>query len=109
MTEESYIKFDRDHVGKIIDGLKTQTIRRGEPYLNEGEEIELQTPRGVNFTEAVVSEISQVKAGEIPDIDFEGHQNYDEFGSFAVEMFEYYGEQVYRDDDFHVINFVVIE
>lgn len=108
MNKEHYIKFDEEHVGKIIDGKKTQTIRMGDPYLWEGQVVELQTPRGVTFGKAIVEDIEEVEADEIPYIDFEGHRNYDNFETFAVQMYEYYEEHVEPETEFHIITFKIL-
>lgn len=109
MAEESYLKFDNEHVGNVIDEQKTQTIRHDASFLMEGEEIELRTAgNNIAFGEAIITEIREIKAGDIPDFDFDGHRNYDSFEAFAVQMYEYYGEQFNLDSEFHLVTFEIV-
>lgn len=109
MNKENYIKFDRDFVGKVIDGIKTQTIRLGESYLIEGEIVELQTANGNKFDEALITGIEEVKAGEIPQRNFDGHQNYENFDEFGIQMSEYYEEHITPETQFFIVSFTVVE
>lgn len=108
MAENNYIKFADGHVAKVIKREKTKTIRLGEPYLEDGDVAELQTSNGDAFAEAIVKDIEEVVASEIPERDFSGHRNYENFDVFAVEMYEYYKEMIDSDTEFHIISFEVI-
>lgn len=107
MGEKSYLKFDNDHIGSVIDEEKTKTIRMGEPYVEEGEYIDIQTANGTTFTDATVTDVEEILARDIVDRDFEGHRNYVNFSAFAVQMYEYYGEILDGDEEFHIISFQV--
>jgi len=103
-----YIRFDNEHVGRVIDRQKRTTIRMGEPFVNVGDVVELKTARGQKFAKAEITSVEKTEAVEAADIDFDCHRKYHSWLHFAEEMNEYYGELIEPDTTFTVIGFEII-
>ena len=102
---DNYLKFDNKFVGDVIDERKQITIRKGEPFVEPGQEVDLLTASDNKFGEAIIVSTEVLPAKTIANIDFEKHRNYSGFMDFAEEMHEYYDELIEPSTKFTVIYF----
>lgn len=102
---DGYLKFDNQHVGNVIDEKKQITIRKGEPFVSTGEDVDLLTANGNKFGEGMILSVKELPAKEVVNINFEKHRNYSGFMDFAEEMQEYYDELIEPSTEFSVIYF----
>lgn len=99
-----YIRFDNRHVGNVIDRQKRATIRKGEPFVDRGDVVDLKTGHGNVFAQAEITNVLLKKAYEIPRIDFEYHRDYHSYPDFVSSMSDYYDE-VEHDTEFTIMWF----
>ena len=102
---DNYLKFDNKFVGDVIDEKKQITIRKGEPFVEAGQEVDLLTAGDNKFGEAIIVSTEFLPAKTIANIDFGKHRNYSGFMDFAEAMGEYYAEVIEPSTEFTVIYF----
>ena len=102
---DNYLKFDNKFVGDVIDEKKQITIRKGEPFVESGQEVDLLTASDNKFEEAIIVSTEVLPAKTVANIDFKKHRNYSGFMDFAEEMHEYYDELIEPSTEFTVIYF----
>lgn len=102
---DGYLKFDNQHVGNVIDKKKQITIRKGESFVEPGQEIDLLTASDNKFGEAIVMSVEETTAKDVVNKTFTHHKNYSGFMEFKDEMKEYYDEEIEPSTTFTVIWF----
>lgn len=104
MTDK-YLKFDNKFVGDVIDEKKQITIRKGEAFVEAGDEVELLTANGNNFQNAIIMTVREEEAKDVVNMDFDSHKNYSGFVEFKNQMEEYYEENIEPSTTFSIIGF----
>lgn len=106
---QKYIRFDNKYVGNVIDQKKKVTIRKGDPFVNAGDEVDLLTGDGNPFSTALVVSMKKLPAKELVNIDFTYHENYSGFIDFKRQMCKYYDDEIEPSTMFTIIYFEVID
>lgn len=100
-----HIKFHNKFVGDVIDKKKKVTIRKGDPFVKVGEDVDLFTGRNNKFAEAIITAVECLPAKDIVNKQFEKHENYSGFMDFDEKMSEYYDEEIEPSTEFTIIYF----
>lgn len=87
------LKFASEHIGPILAGRKTATIRYeidSHDALRVGRRFELVDDSGERFASAIVDDRGVVSAETIVEKGIDGHGSYQDLSEFYDQMREYY-------------------
>lgn len=87
------LKFASEHIGPILKGRKTSTIRyeiNSHAALRIGRQFELVDETGDRFASATVHDRGYLPAESIVEKGIDGHDSYRDLSAFYEQMREYY-------------------
>lgn len=101
------IKFDKEHVGPILDAEKVLTVRLNlESDIQVDDQVRLVTDGGTLFALATIDKRSKMTARKFADKKLAGHKTYETVNRFLDEMGQYYPDQpLERNTRFDVVWF----
>lgn len=104
------LKFKGFKAQWILDGVKTSTMRLfDDKDIQTGEDLEfINSDTGEVFSRAVTTNVFEKKLSELNEIDFEGHEKWDNQEEMLKSLKGYYGDRVNLDTLVKVIQFKLV-
>ena len=101
------LKFAPNLVQIIISGEKTSTWRLfDDKDLKNGDELVfVEKETGKRFAEATITEVRQIKIGDVQASDYDGHEKFESKEKMFETYRSYYGQRVTPDSILKIIRF----
>jgi hypothetical protein len=104
------LKFAHNLVKEILEGRKNVTWRLfDDKNLQIGDKLNfIDSETGEEFAKAEIIEIKEKKLGNIEDVDFEGHEKFENKEEMLKQYQEYYGDRVVFETIVKIIKFKLV-
>ena len=101
------LKFKGFKAQWILDGVKTATMRLfDDKDLQVRDELELvNSDDGEIFATAVITEVTYKKAGEVEDVDLDGHEKWNSREEMLDSLKKYYGDKINPGTEVKIVRF----
>jgi hypothetical protein len=101
------LKFKGFKAEWVLEGTKTSTMRLfDDKDIQVGDDLEfINSDTTEVFARAHVTNVIEKKLGELEDIDFEGHEKWDNQDEMMKSLHGYYGDKVSLDTPVKVLQF----
>lgn len=105
------LKFRNDLAKMILNGEKTVTWRLfDDKHLTIGDQVQLiEWETGKIFATVKITKIKEKRFGEISELDFLGHEKFDDTAQMLKHYRDYYGDHVNMETKMKVVEFKLLD